>query len=195
MVDLDHGPGARKRVKGCGSGHEYLAVTPEGDLFPCHQFVGMKQFRMGNVSESFDIDTSISDMFRKQNIYTNPECRKCWAKFFCSGGCAAKRLAVQQQAGQALYIGCELERKEWNALVDQVVESGGIIRSKSGKYCVERGVALITVEDVRKNREVRTFWRSPRNRCGSWGYTGNFRHVAWTECRQDTGETDTRQGK
>lgn len=125
MVDLDHGPCAIKRVKGCGSGHEYLAVTPEGDLYPCHQFVGMKQFRMGNVSESFDIDTSISDMFRKQNIYTNPECRKCWAKFFCSGGCAANAWQFSNRLDKPYDIGCELERKRVEcALWIRAVESG-----------------------------------------------------------------------
>lgn len=125
MVDLDHGPCAIKRVKGCGSGHEYLAVTPEGDLYPCHQFVGMKQFRMGNVSESFDIDTSISDMFRKQNIYTNPECRKCWAKFFCSGGCAANAWQFNNTLDKPYEIGCELERKRVEcALWIRAVESG-----------------------------------------------------------------------
>ena len=125
MVDLDHGPCAIKRVKGCGSGHEYLAVTPEGDLYPCHQFVGLQQFRMGNVNVSFDLDASISDRFRNQNIYTNPECRKCWAKFFCSGGCAANAWQFSNRLDKPYEIGCELERKRVEcALWIRAAESG-----------------------------------------------------------------------
>lgn len=125
MIDLDHGPCVIKRMKGCGSGHEYLAVTPEGDLYPCHQFVGMDRFKMGNVNESFDIDTSISDIFRKNNIYTNPECRKCWARFFCSGGCAANAWQFNNSLDKPYDIGCELERKRVEcALWIRAVESG-----------------------------------------------------------------------
>jgi len=124
MIDLEHGPCVIKRMKGCGSGHEYLAVTPEGDLYPCHQFVGMERFKMGNVNESFDIDTSISNMFRKNNIYTNPECRKCWARFFCSGGCAANAWQFNNSLDKPYDIGCELERKRVEcALWIRAVES------------------------------------------------------------------------
>lgn len=111
MIDLEQGPCLVKRIKGCGSGHEYLAVTPEGDLYPCHQFVGMEQFRMGNVDKSFDVDASISDMFRKQNIYTRQECMKCWARFFCGGGCAANDWQFSNCLDKPYDIGCELERK------------------------------------------------------------------------------------
>ncbi len=111
MMDLEQGPCLIKRMKGCGSGDEYLAVTPEGDLYPCHQFVGMEQFKMGNVNNSFDTDDSISSMFRKQNIYTKDECRSCWAKFFCSGGCAANAWQFNDCLDKPYDIGCELEKK------------------------------------------------------------------------------------
>jgi len=111
MIDLQEGPCIVKRMKGCGSGHEYLAVTPEGDLYPCHQFVGMEQFKMGNVNDSFDVDDSIRSMFRKQNIYTTESCRKCWARFFCSGGCAANAYQFNGCLDKPYDIGCELEKK------------------------------------------------------------------------------------
>jgi len=124
MIDLEQGPCVIKRMKGCGSGHEYLAVTPEGDLYPCHQFVGMEQFKMGNVNNSFDIDDSICSMFRKQNIYIKDECRKCWARFFCSGGCAANAYQFNGCLDKPYDIGCELERKRVEcALWIKAVES------------------------------------------------------------------------
>lgn len=111
MMDLDHGPCVVKRLKGCGSGHEYLAVTPEGDLYPCHQFVGMEQFKMGNVKNSTGIDMMIRDMFAKQTIYSKPDCKDCWARFFCSGGCAANAWQFNNCLDKPYKIGCELERK------------------------------------------------------------------------------------
>jgi uncharacterized protein len=111
MLDLDHGPCAIKRLKGCGSGHEYLAVTPEGDLYPCHQFVGMDEFKMGNVNYGIDINMDIRNMFAKENIYTKSDCKECWAKFFCSGGCAANAWQFNKCLDKPYTIGCELERK------------------------------------------------------------------------------------
>lgn len=111
MMDLDQGPCVIKRMKGCGSGNEYLAVTPEGDLYPCHQFVGMDQFLMGNVNLSKDVNMEIHQMFVKHNIYTKPECGRCWAKFFCSGGCAANAWQFNNCLDKPYDIGCELERK------------------------------------------------------------------------------------
>lgn len=112
MMDLDQGPCVIKRMKGCGSGNEYLAVTPEGDLYPCHQFVGMDQFKMGNVNESRDVNMKIHRMFVKQNIYTKHDCKECWAKFFCSGGCAANAWQFNNCLEKPYDIGCELERKQ-----------------------------------------------------------------------------------
>ncbi len=111
MLDLDQGPCVVKRLKGCGSGHEYLAVTPEGDLYPCHQFVGMEQFKMGNVNTDTQIDPAIREEFVKQNIYSKPDCRACWAKFFCSGGCAANAWQFNNCLDKPYTIGCELEKK------------------------------------------------------------------------------------
>jgi uncharacterized protein len=126
MIDLEQGPCVIKRMKGCGSGHEYLAVTPEGDLYPCHQFVGMEQFKMGNVNDSFETDDSISRMFSSQNIYTKQECRECWAKFFCSGGCAANAWQFNGCLDKPYDIGCELERKR--------VECALWIKAKENDY-------------------------------------------------------------
>ncbi len=124
MMDLDEGPCVIKRMKGCGSGHEYLAVTPEGDLYPCHQFVGMEEFKMGNVNDGSNLNMTIRDMFIGQNIYTKQECKKCWAKFFCSGGCAANAWQFNNRLDMPYDIGCELERKRLEcALWAKAVES------------------------------------------------------------------------
>ena len=111
MLDLDQGPCMIKKLRGCGSGHEYMAVTPEGDLYPCHQFVGMEEFKMGNVNQGTGINMAIREMFVKQNIYTKPDCKKCWARFFCSGGCAANAWQFNNCLEKPYEIGCELERK------------------------------------------------------------------------------------
>lgn len=111
MMDLDHGPCLVKRTKGCGSGCEYLAVTPEGDLYPCHQFVGMDEFKMGNVNNGLEINNDIHDLFVRENIYSKPDCKQCWAKFFCSGGCAANAWQFNNSLSKPYSIGCELEKK------------------------------------------------------------------------------------
>ncbi|MBR5746473.1 MAG: thioether cross-link-forming SCIFF peptide maturase, partial [Clostridia bacterium] len=88
MIDLEGGPCVYKRISGCGSGTEYMAVTPWGDLYPCHQFVGEEKFLLGNVFEGVK-NEKLRDEFASCNLYTRPECRECWAKLYCSGGCAA----------------------------------------------------------------------------------------------------------
>lgn len=110
MIDLTGGPCVAKRLIGCGSGTEYLAVTPEGDLYPCHQFVGKEEFRMGNVDEGI-IKTEIREKFENLNVYTKPSCKKCWAKFYCSGGCAANSYNSNGDFISPYEIGCELQRK------------------------------------------------------------------------------------
>jgi len=110
MIDLDQGPCVAKRLTGCGSGYEYLAVTPEGDIYPCHQFVGMEEFKMGNVNNG-ELDEKIQKAFKSSNIYTKEECRKCWAKFYCSGGCAANAFQFNKSIDIPYKIGCELEKK------------------------------------------------------------------------------------
>ena len=110
MIDLQGGPCVAKRLSGCGAGTEYLAVTPWGDLYPCHQFVGNEDFLMGNVEEGVTRD-DIRDQFKGCNVYAKEKCRKCFAKFYCSGGCAANSYNFHGRIDDAYDIGCELERK------------------------------------------------------------------------------------
>lgn len=110
MIDLTGGPCVAKRLSGCGSGTEYLAVTPWGDLYPCHQFVGEEQFLMGNVDEGIT-HPEIRDKFGKCNVYTKEACKDCFARFYCSGGCAANAYHFQKDINGNYGIGCELQRK------------------------------------------------------------------------------------
>ncbi len=110
MIDLEGGPCVAKRLSGCGSGTEYLAVTPWGDLYPCHQFVGQEQFLMGNVDTGI-VRTDIRDTFKTCNVYAKEKCRDCFAKFYCSGGCAANAYNFSGSINGAYDLGCELQRK------------------------------------------------------------------------------------
>ena len=110
MIDLEGGPCVAKRLSGCGSGTEYLAVTPWGDLYPCHQFVGNEKFLMGNVEEGI-LRNDVRDEFKCCNVYAKEKCRKCFAKFYCSGGCAANAYNFHGNINDAYDVGCELERK------------------------------------------------------------------------------------
>ncbi len=110
MIDLEGGPCVAKRLSGCGSGTEYLAVTPWGDLYPCHQFVGQEEFLMGNVEEGI-LRTDIQDKFKACNVYAKDQCRDCFAKFYCSGGCAANAYNNSGDINGAYELGCELQRK------------------------------------------------------------------------------------
>ena len=110
MLDLEHGPCIYKRISGCGSGTEYLAVTPTGELYPCHQFVGNEDYLMGNVWDgSFDME--LSRKFAGLNIYSRPACQDCWAKFYCSGGCSASNLLVNGDIKIPNEFGCQMQRK------------------------------------------------------------------------------------
>ena len=110
MIDLEGGPCVAKRLYGCGSGTEYLAVTPWGDLYPCHQFVGNEDFLMGNVDEGV-LRTDIRDEFKQCNVYAKEKCKDCFAKFYCSGGCAANSYNFTGNVNGSYDIGCELQRK------------------------------------------------------------------------------------
>lgn len=109
-IDLAQGPCVAKRLSGCGSGTEYLAVTPTGDLYPCHQFVGQEEFLMGTVFEGVKrVDTR--DAFKECNVYAKPKCRDCYARFYCSGGCAANSNNFYGNITDVYDIGCELQKK------------------------------------------------------------------------------------
>lgn len=109
-VDLAQGPCVIKRLRGCGAGCEYVAVTPEGDLYPCHQFVGNADYRLGSLYDgTFDMD--VSKRFSCLNIYTREACGSCWARFYCSGGCSASNLLVNGDIRKPNLVGCEMERK------------------------------------------------------------------------------------
>ena len=110
QIDLKQGPCVAKRLSGCGSGTEYLAVTPWGDLYPCHQFVGNEQFLLGNVDEGI-VNTALRDEFKLCNVYAKPKCRECFARFYCSGGCAANSWNFHGSLTDAYDIGCEMQKK------------------------------------------------------------------------------------
>lgn len=109
-IDLKGGPCVVKRLAGCGSGTEYLAVTPEGDLYPCHQFVGKEEFKMGTVYEGVK-DEKRREEFEGCNVYSKPDCKVCWAKFYCSGGCAANAYQYGGSILSQYKTGCELQKK------------------------------------------------------------------------------------
>jgi uncharacterized protein len=110
MLDLTQGPCVAKRLSGCGSGTEYLAVTPWGDFYPCHQFVGEEGFLLGNVDEGIT-NTGVVDEFKLCNVYAKEKCRNCFARFYCSGGCAANSYKFHGSITDAYDIGCEMQRK------------------------------------------------------------------------------------
>lgn len=109
-VDLEGGPCIYKRLSGCGSGTEYLAVTPWGDLYPCHQFVGNEKFILGNVNDGVLRDDIVKE-FGRVNVYSKEECSECFARFFCSGGCAANSYNFTGNINSVYEIGCEMQRK------------------------------------------------------------------------------------
>ena len=111
MLDLDQGPCAIKRLRGCSCGNEYVAVTPEGDIYPCHQFVGMDEWKMGSVLDGSLDQQKKSCFFSKTNVYEKSECRTCWAKFYCSGGCMANSYKFNHSINDTYEVSCEMERK------------------------------------------------------------------------------------
>ena len=110
MIDLTEGPCVYKRISGCGSGTEYMAVTPWGDLYPCHQFVGEEEYKLGDVWNGVTNDALRED-FRACNAYARPECKDCWAKLYCSGGCAANAFHASGSIRGIYQPGCELFKK------------------------------------------------------------------------------------
>ena len=116
MIDLTGGPCIYKRISGCGSGTEYMAVTPWGDLYPCHQFVGDEKFRLGDVWTGVT-NTEIQADFASCNVYAHPECRDCWARLYCSGGCAANAYHATGSVRGVYKEGCELFKKRMECAI------------------------------------------------------------------------------
>ena len=116
MIDLTGGPCIYKRISGCGSGTEYMAVTPWGDLYPCHQFVGEEKFKLGDVWKGVD-NTEIQNEFLECNVYARPECRDCWARLYCSGGCAANAYHATGSVKGVYKYGCDLFRKRMECAI------------------------------------------------------------------------------
>jgi len=126
-LDLHHGPCLPKRLTGCGAGHEYMVVTPEGDLYPCHQFVGRDEYRMGNLSSN-QVDQEMAKKFQEAHIYNKPSCMDCWARFYCSGGCHANADAFNHDILSPYKLGCELQKVRlecaiWLQVVDCLSDS------------------------------------------------------------------------
>ena len=116
MIDLSGGPCIYKRISGCGSGTEYMAVTPWGDLYPCHQFVGDEAFKLGNVWDGVTAP-EVREEFASCNVYAKPECRDCWARLYCSGGCAANAYHATGSVRGVYEAGCELFRKRMECAI------------------------------------------------------------------------------
>lgn len=110
MIDLNNGPCVYKRISGCGSGSEYMAITPTGDIYPCHQFVGNEDFKIGDIFDGIKRDDLIRD-FKKNNLYSQEKCRSCWAQMYCSGGCAANNYNAKKDINEIYDFGCKLFKK------------------------------------------------------------------------------------
>jgi uncharacterized protein len=116
-LSLEHGPCLPKRLKGCGAGTEYLAITPEGDIYPCHQFVGRSEYLLGNLRAESEIAWDIAADFRRASIYGKPACASCWARFYCGGGCHANAQSFNGNIYQPYDLGCAIQRKRLEVAV------------------------------------------------------------------------------
>ena len=123
MVDLEQGPCAIKRSVGCGAGSEYVAITPTGDIYPCHQFVGETKFRLGNVHTGLT-NTEVIENFKCSNVFTKEACQECWAKYYCSGGCHANAYYANGSILEPYKVGCEMEKKRLEAAISILANEG-----------------------------------------------------------------------
>lgn len=134
-VALDQGPCLPKRLSGCGAGYEYVAISPEGDIYPCHQFVGQEQYKMGSLlsEDPVALEQKIVEAFRTAHVFNKPSCLNCWARFACSGGCHAANTAFTGKLTEVYELGCELQRKRLEvALYLKVKEAQGLIGASDG---------------------------------------------------------------
>ena len=109
-IDLNGGPCVYKRISGCGAGFEYVAITPQGEVYPCHQFVGREEYKLGSIYDD-TYDAELGKKFKKAHIYNKPKCRDCWARFYCSGGCQANNLSFNGNINIPYEIGCKMQKK------------------------------------------------------------------------------------
>lgn len=122
MVNLDAGPCVYKRISGCGAGRDYIAVTPQGDIYPCHQFVGNDDFVMGNVFDGID-KPEIKDQFMAANLLDKDDCKDCWCRYFCGGGCHANAWNFNKTLLEPYHVSCEIERRRVeNALMIKIAK-------------------------------------------------------------------------
>ena len=129
MVDLDQGPCAIKRLRGCGCGNDYVAVDPNGNIFPCHQFVGIDKWKMGNLLDG-TFNDDIKSYFAKTHLYSKQGCRDCWAKFYCSGGCNANSYIYEGDCRKPHKISCELQRKRLECALALAVDKA--VKAQNG---------------------------------------------------------------
>ena len=109
-IDLNGGPCVYKRISGCGAGFEYVAITPQGEVYPCHQFVGKEEFKLGSIYDD-TYDAELGKKFKKAHIYNKPKCRECWARFYCSGGCQSNNFAFNGDMNIPYELGCKMQKK------------------------------------------------------------------------------------
>lgn len=109
-VDLNGGPCVYKRISGCGAGFEYVAITPQGEVYPCHQFVGKEEYKLGTIYDD-SYNSELGKKFKKAHIYNKPKCRECWARFYCSGGCQANNVNFNGDINVPYEIGCKMQKK------------------------------------------------------------------------------------
>lgn len=109
-IDLQGGPCVYKRISGCGAGFEYVAITPQGEVYPCHQFVGKEEYKLGSVYDD-TFNSNLSKEFKKAHIYNKPKCKGCWARFYCSGGCQANNVSFNKDIKIPYEIGCKMQKK------------------------------------------------------------------------------------
>ncbi len=130
-LDLTGGPCLPKRLCGCGAGFEYMAVAPNGDLYPCHQFVGREEYLLGNIYDGVK-RTDIVEKFRQNHIYHKPECASCWARFYCSGGCAANAQSFHQDITKPYDLGCAISKLRLEAAIWLAVKKIMLEAEKAG---------------------------------------------------------------